>query len=408
MNQVANTTLELPLSSHAPRAAQWVLHLLKDIKHGTLDLSLPDGSCGKLGTGEAPFAHLHIYDWGVFSQTLKSGDIGFAEGYINNQWSSPNLTQLLTLFLANRKQIESVIYGGFFGRLFYRIKHLLNRNTKTQAKKNIHMHYDLGNSFYRLWLDPSMTYSSALFNDHARHDLQEAQSAKYQTILDWLAPKPGHQLLEIGCGWGGFAEAATALGAHVTGLTLSSEQLNYATQRLEKTGRSELCDLRLQDYRDCTGQFDGIASIEMFEAVGQSFWPEYFQTVAKQLKPGGRAAIQVITIAESLFDRYRKSSDFIQQYIFPGGMLPSKTEFRQQAEKAGLRAVQQMAFGQDYAKTLKLWRQNFNHQLQDIRALGFDERFIRIWNFYLAYCEAGFLESNTDVVQFYLEKSIQT
>jgi len=210
--------------------------------------------------------------------------------------------------------------------------------------------------------------------------------------------------LEIGCGWGGFAEAAGRLGAHVTGLTLSSQQLAYAKERLQNAGLAGQADLRFQDYRDCKGSFDGIASIEMFEAVGEQYWPSYFKTVADRLKPGGRAGIQVITIDESLFDRYRKSTDFIQQYIFPGGMLPSKTVFRQMAEKAGLRVVKSEEFGLDYAKTLKIWRDVFTARLAEVRAQGFDEKFVRIWTFYLAYCEAGFMEKNTDVVQFYLEK----
>lgn len=404
MNTAASTSLDYDLPNDAPSAAGWVLKLLNRLQHGSLEVRTPDGAVLHFGNGSEPHARMDIADWGLCGRVLKHGDIGFAEAYIDGQWTSPDVTALLTLFVSNRKAIESAIYGTFIGGLVYRLKHLLNRNTKEQAKKNIHAHYDLGNAFYRLWLDGTMTYSSALWDQQADASLAEAQQRKYDAIIDWLKPKAGDRILEIGCGWGGFAEAATRMGAHVTGLTLSSEQLAFAKVRLQNQGLAQQADLRFQDYRDCTGQFDAIASIEMFEAVGEAYWDSYFATVARRLKPGGRAGIQVITIDESLFDRYRKSTDFIQQYIFPGGMLPSKTEFRKRAEKAGLRVVDSREFGLDYARTLRLWRDVFTQKLADVRAQGFDEKFIRIWTFYLAYCEAGFLERNTDVVQFYLEK----
>ncbi|MCE2679523.1 MAG: cyclopropane-fatty-acyl-phospholipid synthase family protein [Burkholderiales bacterium] len=404
MNQAASTTLSFELPHNAPAAARWVLKVLNSLKHGTLEVTTPDGAHLQFGHGGQPHANMHIKDWNLCNRVLKAGDIGLAESFIDDEWATTDLTQLLILFLLNRKEVESMIYGSFLGSLFYRLKHLLNRNTKAQAKKNIHAHYDLGNNFYKLWLDPSMTYSSAFFKGDENMGLEQAQHEKYQAILDWIQPKNGDKLLEIGCGWGGFAEAAGRLGAHVTGLTLSSQQLAYAKERLQNAGLATQADLRFQDYRDCGGSFDGIASIEMFEAVGEQYWPSYFKTVADRLKPGGRAGIQVITIDESLFDRYRKSTDFIQQYIFPGGMLPSKTLFRQLAEKAGLRVVKAEEFGLDYAKTLRIWRDVFTTHLAEVRAQGFDEKFIRIWTFYLAYCEAGFMEKNTDVVQFYLEK----
>ncbi len=404
MNTVASSTLQYDLPSDAPSAANWVLKLLGRLQHGSLEVRTPDGAQLHFGNGGEPHARLEIADWDLCSRVLKSGDIGFAESYIDGQWTSPDVTALLCLFVSNRKSIEDAIYGSFIGGLLYRFKHLLNRNTKAQAKKNIHAHYDLGNSFYKLWLDGTMTYSSALWDTNADASLADAQTRKYEAIVEWIKPKAGDQILEIGCGWGGFAETATKMGAHVTGLTLSSEQLAYAKVRLQDQGLAQQADLRYQDYRDCPGQFDGIASIEMFEAVGEAYWDDYFRTVYKRLKPGGRAGIQVITIDESLFDRYRKSTDFIQQYIFPGGMLPSKTEFRKRAEKAGLRVASSREFGLDYARTLRLWRDVFTAKLAEVRAQGFDEKFIRIWTFYLAYCEAGFLERNTDVVQFYLEK----
>jgi cyclopropane-fatty-acyl-phospholipid synthase len=307
--------------------------------------------------------------------------------------------------LLNRNEVEAVIYGSFWGSLAYRIKHWFNKNTKAQAKKNIHAHYDLGNAFYSLWLDPTMTYSSAMFADAADKDMIAAQHRKYQAMIDWIHVEKGASILEIGCGWGGFAEKAAQAGAKVTALTLSTEQLAFAKQRLAQQGLAKNTDFRLQDYRDCKGQFDGIASIEMFEAVGEQYWPSYFESLANNLRKGGRAAIQTIVIAEELFDRYRKSTDFIQQYIFPGGMLPSVSEFTKQAERVGLKVVSSTAFGKDYAKTLKLWRESFKSKIDEVMQQGFDEPFVKTWDFYLAYCEAGFAHSNTDVVQFYLEKS---
>ncbi|MBU6436526.1 MAG: cyclopropane-fatty-acyl-phospholipid synthase family protein, partial [Betaproteobacteria bacterium] len=285
----------------------------------------------------------------------------------------------------------------------------VRRNSKTQARKNIHAHYDLGNSFYRLWLDDSMTYSSALFSGAAagavKGDLTAAQHAKYRRVIDELHLPAASRVLEIGCGWGGFAEiAAHVQGAHVTGLTLSTEQLAFARERLRAAGLAAQAEFRLQDYREEAGQYDGIASIEMFEAVGEQYWPAYFDCVHRNLKPGARACIQTITIRDDLFERYRKSTDFIQQYIFPGGMLPSPGAFRAQARRAGLRVVDELAFGQDYAETLRRWRAAFMARLAEVRELGYDEGFVRTWEFYLAYCEAAFARGNTDVMQFTLQR----
>ncbi len=404
MSQSAASALEFSLPQTAPAAAQWVLKLLSRLKHGCLEIVTPEGECLRFGEANAHPARMVLTNWGVCSRALKSGDIGFAESYIAGEWSTPDLFSLLSVFLLNRNEVEAVIYGSFWGSLAYRIKHWFNRNTKAQAKKNIHAHYDLGNPFYQLWLDPSMTYSSALFNGDTSQSLEQAQHAKYQAMVDWIGAVPGTSILEIGCGWGGFAERAARAGARVTGLTLSTEQLAYAQARLDQQGLGGLSEFRLQDYRDCQGQFDGIASIEMFEAVGEEYWPSYFECVAGNLKPGGRAAVQTIVIADKLFDRYRKSTDFIQQYIFPGGMLPSISVFTQQAERVGLRVHSMKAFGLDYARTLRLWRDRFMHQLDAVKGQGFDEPFIKTWEFYLAYCEAGFAHHNTDVVQFYLEK----
>ena len=288
----------------------------------------------------------------------------------------------------------------------YRIKHLLKRNTRGNSKKNIHAHYDLGNSFYTLWLDESMNYSSALFSGELARSTTDAQNAKVRRALTEVEAGAGQRILEIGCGWGALAEmAARDFGAHLRGVTLSTEQLDYANQRMQRLGVSEQVDLRLQDYRDIDdAPFDAICSIEMLEAVGQEYWPTYFQTVARLLKPGGRACIQSIVIADSLFERYLRNTDFIQQYIFPGGCLPSPSALRAQAQAAGLEVVNELAFGHDYAETLKRWRTAFLERRADVLAGGFDQRFMHIWEFYLAYCEAGFAEDNLDVLQVTLRK----
>jgi cyclopropane-fatty-acyl-phospholipid synthase len=350
---------------------------------------------------------MRLHNWNVCSAALKSGDIGFAESYIAGDWTTPDLTALLKLFIANREDIEHVIYGSWWGSLLYRAKHMLNRNSRSGSRKNIHAHYDLGNAFYRLWLDETMTYSAALFEaDRENEDLAHAQRAKVRRALRECSVQAGSRVLEIGCGWGGLAEiAASEFGAQVTGVTLSTEQLAWAQDRLARAGVQAQCDLRLQDYRDIREEpFDAIASIEMFEAVGEDYWPGFFKTVHDQLKRGGVACIQSITIRDDLFDRYRRSTDFIQQYIFPGGMLPSKSAFREQARKAGLQVSHELAFGADYAETLKRWREVFLREEAAVRGVGFDTRFLRIWEFYLAYCEAAFATGNTDVVQFTLRK----
>ena len=286
----------------------------------------------------------------------------------------------------------------------YRLRHLFNRNSRAGSRRNIHAHYDIGNDFYRLWLDPSMTYSSAWFNQ-PEATLQQAQHAKYERIVEQLRIGADSRVLEIGCGWGGFAELAASRGAHVTGLTLSTEQRDFAEQRLLVAGLGKQVDLRLQDDRETEGQFDAIASIEMFEAVGEAYWDSYFACLAQRLKSSARACVQTITIADELFARYRKGTDFIQQYIFPGGMLPSPSAFRAGAARHGLRMVDEFAFGADYGRTLATWQRNFEAQQQAVLAQGFDQQFIRTWAFYLAYCKAGFRAKSIDLFQFTLEKN---
>ncbi len=389
-----------------PKAARQVIRWLERLKVGTLSLHGPDGSQQVFGTHQAPFAALHIQRWEVCAAVLKSGDIGFAEGYMAADWNTPSLPDLLRLFIANRRELEGAIYGHWLGRLAYRVKHWLNRNNRSNSRKNIHAHYDLGNAFYEIWLDSTMNYSSAWFDGDKTQPMADAQKAKVRRALRMVNAQPGDRILEIGCGWGALAESATTeFGAHLTGVTLSTEQLAFAQTRMKWQGCTDRSDLRLQDYRDIQdAPFDAICSIEMIEAVGQAYWPTYFQTVSRLLKPGGRACIQSITIDDSLFERYVNSTDFIQQYIFPGGCLPSPSEFRKQAQAAGLQVVDELKFGPDYAETLRRWRDNFMGHLNDVRLLSFDDRFVRLWEFYLAYCEAAFDEANIDVIQFTLVK----
>ena len=424
MNTTTTTSaphLRTTLPAGIPAAARTALRLLQGLQHGNLTVQLPDGTLQHFGQGGGLSAAITLKNWNVCSAALKSGDIGFAESYIAGDWTTPHLTDLIKLFIANRQQVEGVIYGSWAGRLLYRIKHLLNRNTRANSQKNIHAHYDLGNAFYELWLDDTMNYSSAWFQGNAAGDMRMAQHAKVRRALQQAGVKPGDRVLEIGCGWGALAEmAATEFGASLTGVTLSTEQLAFAQQRMAQhgvgdqgaatapmgaAGKGVTCELRLQDYRDIDdAPFDAICSIEMVEAVGREYWPTYFQSIHRLLKTGGKACIQSIVIDDSLFARYISSTDFIQQYIFPGGCLPCPREFRREAAAAGLRVVDEFAFGQDYAETLRRWRERFLSQRAQILQLGFDERFMHIWEFYLAYCEAAFAMRNIDLVQYTLVK----
>jgi cyclopropane-fatty-acyl-phospholipid synthase len=404
----AATASSLALPDSAPASARAVFGLLKRLRHGTLDVQLPDGTQAHFGSGDdgEPRAGMRLLDWSVCSAALKSGDIGFAEAYIDGRWTTPDLVALLKLFIANRNTIEDLIFGTWWGSLLHRLRHALHRNSRHGSRKNIHAHYDIGNPFYRLWLDETMNYSSALFEGDLTRPMGDAQLAKVRRALHECGVRPGDRVLEIGCGWGALAEtAAREFGARITGLTLSSEQLAFADERLKRQGLAEFGDLRLQDYRDIAdGPFDAIVSIEMFEAVGRAYWGDFFATLRDKLKPGGRACIQTITIRDDLFERYLRSTDFIQQYIFPGGLLPSPQAFRDEARRAGLQVVGELAFGPDYAETLRRWREQFLARDPQVRKLGFDTRFMHTWEFYLAYCEAAFATGNTDVVQFTLQR----
>ena len=408
-SSASTTTSAFALPQTAPAAARAVFSLLGKLNTGTLDVQMPDGSLahfvGAAGDG-GPRACLRLNDWRVCAAVLKSGDIGFAETFIDGGWTSPDLVALLALFIANREAVDKVIFGSWWGSLAYRLKHLLNRNSRHGSRKNIHAHYDIGNPFYRLWLDETMNYSSALFEGDLTRPTADAQAAKVRRALRECGVQPGQRVLEIGCGWGALAEmAAGEFGAHVTGVTLSTEQLAFARDRMQRHGVAERVDLRLQDYRDIDEEpFDAIASIEMFEAVGREYWGDFFSTLRRRLKPGGRACIQTITIRDELFERYARSTDFIQQYIFPGGLLPSPQAFRTEARKAGLEVSHELAFGSCYAETLRRWRVQFLARDNQVRQLGFDTRFMRIWEFYLAYCEAAFSSGDTNVMQFTLTR----
>jgi len=372
-----------------------IFDMLEGLRGGRLEIRLPDGASRLFGEGEHGVT-LQVHDEALFGQVLARGDIGLAEAYLDGAWDSSDVTALLTLLARNRPVLKKAVYGSWRKLLAARLRHWLHRNSRAGSKRNIMAHYDLGNDFYKLWLDPSMSYSSALYRAVDAGDLESAQRAKYRRILRRLKADAGQSVLEIGCGWGGFAEMAVQESLQVTGLTLSPAQLAWARQRVPAA------DLRLQDYRDTREQFDHVVSIEMFEAVGERWWPAYFRTVARALKPGGRAVIQSITIRDDLFAQYRRGTDFIQQYVFPGGMLPSRAAFRAAAARQGLTVRGEYAFGHDYARTLAEWRHAFEANWPQIAELGFDEHFHRLWRLYLCYCEAGFLAGNIDVVHFEL------
>lgn len=402
--QTARATAAAIHRLKAPARAKAVMLALLNIKGGAIDVTTPSGETLRFGDDDrAPIA-LVVKDYRFANRVLKNGDIGFAEAWMAHEWETSDLSGLLTLLADNVERFKRLLTGNFFGKTVNWIRHLSRDNTREGSRRNIHEHYDLGNRFYEAWLDPSMTYSSARF-DATVADLEAGQRAKYKALAEHLDLKPGDHVLEIGCGWGGFAEfAAREYGVRVTGITISEEQLAYAKARMERAGLADRVDIRIQDYRDVEGQFDKVASIEMFEAVGERHWATYFGKIADVLKPGGRAALQIITIKNDLFDSYRKRADFIQRYVFPGGMLASVERLKEETAKAGLAWRKAEAFGQSYAVTLAEWSRRFQAKWQDIRAMGFDERFKQLWLFYLSYCEAGFRTGRTDVVQLELAK----
>jgi cyclopropane-fatty-acyl-phospholipid synthase len=376
------------------------------LRRGTLEAILPDGRRFKFGGSEpGPAATMIIRDHAVARRFMGGGDIGLAEAYLRGEFETPDLTQFLYVFCINHEIIQDMLHGGVFLRALQRFRHWLNRNTRRQAKRNIRAHYDLGNRFYESWLDETMTYSSALFEPETS-DLATAQLRKYESLAERLEIKPGHTLLEIGCGWGGFAEfVAKRFGARVVGLTISREQYDYAQQRMQRAGLNETVEIRLQDYRDEQGSYDRIASIEMIEAVGERFWSAYFRQLRDRLRPAGIAGIQAITIQDRFFQNYRRDADFIRRYIFPGGMLPSPGILKALGDSFGLPLIAEKVFPEDYARTLAVWRDRFRVAWPTLTPLGFDERFRRLWEFYLSYCEAGFLSRNIDVRQMIFAKA---
>lgn len=387
----------------APAAARLALkpfrHLFDRILRGHLRIRIGERSHEMHGSEAGPSGEIRLLKPLSFARRITTrGHVGLGESYMAGDWDSPDVTALLHCLAANQHALVEVFEGGWLNRLASLLRHRRRANTKAGSRRNIEAHYDLGNDFYRLWLDPSMTYSSAVYERDA-DSLEQAQANKYLRLLGMLNAEPGQHVLEVGCGWGGFARTAATAGLQLTGLTLSQEQLAYARRRFAGTPLAERVELRLQDYRDVTGQFDHIVSIEMFEAVGETYWPTYMDMLRRCLKPGGRAALQVITIADSEFDGYKASPDFIQQYIFPGGMLPTVGRFDDAAAAAGLRVAERSFHGLDYARTLDEWRQRFEDRLPEVRALGYDERFIRMWRYYLSYCEAGFRDERIDVMQ---------
>lgn len=390
-----------------PRWFEPFFAILCRIECGRVDVGLPDGRVFRaMGAQPGPHGRFDVVNPDLFGRLIREGELGFAEMYVDGWWTTPDLQALLDVLLLNNRDVGRNLPGRWLVRAYERLRHRLRPNSKQGARRNISHHYDLGNTFYETWLDTSMTYSSALYAPGAE-SLSAAQENKYASICDRMQLQPGQHVLEIGCGWGGFAEFAIAQrGARITGLTLSREQADYARKRLFDAGLAERAEIRLQDYRDERGSYDGIASIEMFEAVGERYWPTFFGTLRERLNPGAIASMQVITIADELFSSYRAGTDFIQKYIFPGGMLPSPSVFRAQVERAGLDLVGSIEFGKDYSRTLRAWRERFNERWQDIASLGFDGRFQRMWDFYLASCAACFAAGTTDVTQVALRRDV--
>ena len=390
----------------APRWFHTVFSIVGAIHTGALTFVMPDGREYRAqGENPGPEGVVVVRDPRLFWRMIRDGELGFAEAYMDGWWDTPDLQAVLDAALINNDTVARGFGGRTLTRLVERLRHLMNRNTRRGSARNISRHYDLGNDFYAKWLDESMTYSSALFQ-RPDQSLPDAQRNKYAAICDRIGARPGDHLLEIGCGWGGFAEyAAGERGARVTGLTISREQHDFAKRRVFEAGLADRVEIVMRDYRDERGNYDGVASIEMFEAVGEKYWPVYFDTVRERLKPGSQATLQIITIADKWFDGYREGADFIQKYIFPGGFLPCPSALKAQTGRAGLEWVESHEFGQSYSDTLRRWRTKFNGAWTEIAPMGFDERFKRMWNFYLAVCASCFLAETTDVTQVTLRRA---
>jgi cyclopropane-fatty-acyl-phospholipid synthase len=399
-------------SSFQPRTLRFIDQLAKRVlcvalghmRAGSVAITWPDGSSQTFGPEADDVVEVVFTERAVLRRVLLGGALGFAEAYMADQVRVSDMPRLINLVIENETDQLPVLQGSLVMRLWHKWRHYRRSNSKADSRRNIAFHYDLGNDFYRQWLDPSMTYSSALF-EAEEQSLEAAQRAKYRQIAALAGVGAGDKVLEIGCGWGGFAElAAGEIGCEVTGLTLSQEQAKFARERLDGAGLADMADIQLLDYRDCQGEFDAVVSIEMFEAIGERHWPLYFERLRDRLKPGKLAALQIITIAEGRFQTYRANADFIQRYVFPGGMLPTKTVLQNLSRQVGLDVVSMRGFGQSYARTLATWRDSFHATWSSLAHLGFDQRFRNMWDYYLSYCQAGFEKSCIDVVHLQLRK----
>lgn len=379
----------------AEKTTDIILGMMEKIEYGSIEITRPCGRTQKfIGNKPGVEAKLQLNDYKVLQNMLVKGDIALADDYQNGKWDTDSIAKLIEFGIQNETYLQQLIFGNKTQQVLAKLSYILQANTRSGSQKNIHAHYDIGNDFYELWLDPTMTYSSGIFNN-ATDNLEQAQLNKYDAIIQQL-PKETANILEIGCGWGGFAERCSQKHQHhITGITISKAQFNYASERLKD---SEV-DFEVIDYRDVVGKYDAIVSIEMFEAVGEQYWQTYFEKIKELLSESGVAIIQTITIGDQYFANYRKSGDAIRSYIFPGGMLPSPHQFKILAEQAGLRINNRNFFGLDYARTLELWLTNFENKLPEVQQLGFDEKFIRMWRFYLGYCIGAFKAKRTDVMQ---------
>ena len=400
----------MPLALLPDRLERIFIAVVNRLHRGRLTIYLPSGNAHRLSgsqdliDGQYFHATWNLKSFRAIQRMLRGRSIGFAESYMEGEWDSLDLTHFLQLMACNMDAMEAAISNWSLMRFWNRVQHVLRSNTRSGSRRNIAYHYDLGNDYYRHWLDRGMTYSSALF-DREHDDLESAQENKYRKLAEQLQLQPHHRVLEIGCGWGGFAEfAARHYGCRIVCLTLSKQQLAYASRRISKAGLSDRVELRLQDYRDVTGQFDRVVSIEMFEAVGEEYWPAYFHQLHSCLRPGGRAGLQIITIANERYDIYRSKTDFIQKYVFPGGMLPSKKKLDESILQAGLIKTSEYEFGLSYARTLANWRKTFLNNWAAVEKLGYSLKFRRMWEYYLCYCEAGFRRATIDVGHYFLEK----
>lgn len=383
-----------------PGEAKLMLDAFSKIESGTLEITTPEYLVLSFaGKNNGPNVKLHIRDWNALAEVFNKSDIGLAESFISNKIEISSISNLIEFAILNENALIRAFKGNIAKILFYRLKHEARENTLFGSKENIKEHYDLGNNFYSLWLDSTMTYSSALF-EHSHQKLEDAQNNKYQSMLNLISPKLNDHILEVGCGWGGFMEYAGKKGYHVTGITISEEQFRFTENRIKENGLSHLCNVRLCDYRDLVGEFDCAVSIEMIEAVGEKYWNSYFELFKKVVRPNGKFAIQAITMNDNNFDSYRKGTDFIQQYVFPGGMLISPNALKYLVSQHGYSYIEDKFFGLDYAATLAFWSERFNKNVDQVKAIGFDDKFIRLWNFYLGYCEGAFKSKRIDLIQF--------